>query len=52
MVRITDRPDMTSDVYCGRKALNRQQTFARKSNRLTFSILKKCVLGLKKKKDS
>ena len=25
VVRLTDRPDMTLDVYCGRKTTNKQQ---------------------------
>ena len=28
MVRITDRPDMTLDVYCGRKTKMQQQSIA------------------------
>ena len=28
VVRLTDRPDMTLDVYCGRKTTNQQPSYA------------------------
>ena len=32
VVRLIDRPDMTSDVYCGRKITTQQQHFVKISN--------------------
>ena len=41
VVRITDRPDMTSDVHCGHKAAN--QTMSN-SNSAAAHIKKQCSL--------
>ena len=44
VVRLTDRPDMTLDVYRGRKTAKQQfETCLRLKNDLTYNILRKCT---------
>ena len=54
MVRLTDRPDMTLDVYRGRKTTIQQQYFQAFSGLLVFikPIFKKVPLVISHKKSS
>ena len=50
VVRLTDRPDMTLDVYRGRKTTNQQSTFSHGSTQLntdrdTKELIEKLVLS-------
>ena len=50
VVRLTDRPDMTLDVYRGRKTTKQQQQEANKLNNHYLKIFRVLVYQEKKKK--
>ena len=43
VVRLTDRPDMTLDVYRGRKTTNQQQQLLTRSNKADFNVIGKLM---------
>ena len=47
VVRLTDRPDMTLDVYRGRKTTMQQQQQQKHENKIKFSIVAKLLTGFK-----
>ena len=44
VVRLTDRPDMTLDVYCGRKTTKQHEEILSQGVAMQFSFLQSCLL--------
>ena len=46
VVRLTDRPNMTLDVYCGRKTTIQQQAYNKNMTQVSRKYIKEYRIGL------